>query len=256
MMKSAFYIAGMLCMALAWSVPAQAQPDRAVADTDAVPVRILEIHSGKVFLDGEALPASSVPADLNLDDLDTIVRFSGPVTPAIEIDGIVYVLDEQKLIPLSESSRAGSQVYFFAQPEAAPVPQGRLADAAQRSVPPAEPMPEQEMREASEAAYLQQISERDRSLYNQIRGEQALELETLRLADRIRRTPDAAAKQPLLDQLRAKLDESFELKQQIREDEIVQAEAQITELRRLLDERAARKEQIIDRRLRELIGED
>src|SRR5690606_19554138 len=158
-----------------------------------------------------------------------------------EIDGVVYVLQDERLRVLAETDIADSPVYFLGEP------------GAEAAAAPA-PMSEPQMARMSEAAYLQQLSSRDRTLYEQIRAEQALERETLRLADQVRRTADAVERARLEARLRAKLDESFELKQRIRADEIEQAEAQIGELRRLLDERAARKFQIIERRVRELLG--
>ena len=111
-----------------------------------------------------------------------------------------------------------------------------------------------ELEQAVELAYLRQLSIRDHTLFNQIQREQSMELETFRLAGEYRRANGTADQGRIEDELRDKLDESFELKQQIRTDEIAQAESQIIELRGLLDERSARKDQIIERRLRELIG--
>lgn len=232
---------------LACTVQAQNEGARGSADEESVPVRILEIRAGQMLLDGRVLPEAELPQGLNLEGIeDFSYHFSGPVTPAIEIDGRVYILDGERVISLDESDRAGDQVYFFAQPEMAAAP-----------APPSPPSPPAEpLIQASEQAYLRQLSSRDQSLYEQIQREQALEMETLRLAERIRRTEEAAARDRLVEDLRDKLEASFDLKQRIRADEIEQAEAQIEELRRMLSARQARKAQIIDRRLRELVGDE
>lgn len=250
----------LLAMLLAWVSPMQAQPDSSGADQDSVvPVRVLEILSGKVLLDGEALPDSNLPEDLDLAGIEMTYQFSGPVTPVLEIDGVVYVLTQESEGPrlqlLADTERRGAQVYFMGQPEAEAAAPAReaLASPPAPSAPPSLPSEDDFVEAASQEAYMRQLSSRDRPLYEQIRREQSLELETLRLADRVRRSNDPIARGRLVHELRLKLEASFDLKQRIRADEIEQAEAQIAELRRLLNERAARKDQIIERRLRELV---
>ncbi|NNF57618.1 MAG: hypothetical protein HKN04_05190 [Rhodothermaceae bacterium] len=244
-----------VCLLVASSVALHAQQPPTPASSEAeavVPVRVLEIHAGQVFLDGEALPASHVPADLDLEGLDMIYQFSGPVTPVLEFDGVVYVLmqapEGARLQLLSDTERRDAQVYFMGQPDT-----NAMARAAAATP---EPMPEDDLIEAGEEAYLRQLSSRDRPLYEQIRSEQSLERETLRLADQVRRNADPIARGRLINELRLKLGASFDLKQRIRANEITQAEEQIAELRRLLNEREARKQQIIERRLRDLVGGD
>jgi len=238
-----------LLAVLAFGAPvavAQAQP--APADLEE---HELVIRDGRMFLDGRALPRQNLPPGLDLTGLpEYTVNFLGPVIPVLEIDGVVYMLEGEHLKVLAETDRADSQVYFM--PEALPTPDATAAAADGFRVAYGEEGARE--REAGEEAYLRQLSSRDRSLYNQIQREQALENETLRLAGQIRSTPDGAERERLIRTLREKLDASFELKQEIRAGEIAQAEAQIEELRRLLRERAARKVQIIELRMDELIG--
>lgn len=219
-------------------VVAHAQPTRAA---DATEQHVLEIHDGQMLLDERALPAENLPEGLDLRGIEMTYTFIGPVSPVLEIDGVVYVLEGEHFKRLSETDRAGVQPYFFPEmPEATPQSAARTASPA-----PAE---------ASEEAYLRQVSERDRALYDRIQREVELENETHQIAARIRSTSDPDARERLARRLRDKLDEAFELKQAIRAEEIAQAEAQIGELRRLLDERAARKRSIIERRMEELTG--
>lgn len=220
-------------------------------EREEVHVRVLEIHDGDLLLDGRVLPTSNLPGGLRLDGIEMTYRFSGPVTPVLEIDGEVYVLAGERLIRMDDAAPNRANVYFLGQPEmnvrVAPVTGAGAAMA---------PLPilDDELEQAGELAYLRQLSFRDRTLFNQIQREQSVELETFRLAGEYRRANGTADQSRIEDELRDKLDESFELKQQIRTDEIAQAESQIIELRGLLDERSARKDQIIERRLRELIG--
>ncbi len=221
------------------------------ADNEEVHVRVLEIHDGDLKLDGLVLPTDNLPEGLRLDGIEMTYHFSGPVTPVLEIDGEVYVLDGERLIRMDDAAPNRANVYFLGQPEmnarSAPVTTTGAAMA---------PLPVlvDELERAGEQAYLYQLSSRDRTLYDQIQREQSVELETFRLAGEYRRANDPDDQSRIEDALRDKLDESFELKQQIRADEIAQAESQINELRGLLDQRSARKDQIIERRLRELIG--
>lgn len=234
--------------ALLPALPAQAQPATPPAATEAAPdeaaqPHLLEIRDGRLHLDGRTLPPDATPPGLDLGGLTMEYRFSGPVTPVLEIDGEVYVLQGERLVRHAASSRAAEPVYFL---DSAASPEREAAAA---------PMPEPQLRRASEAAYLQQLSAGDRALFEQIRREEALERESLELAEEIRRTNDPAARARLTERLRADLDEAFELKQAIRTAEVERAETQIEELRRMLHDRGARKQQVIEHRMRELVGE-
>lgn len=242
-----------LLSALCASPPRAQERGEAVtiaADED-VQVRVLEIHDGDVKLDGRTLPAGHVPSGLSLNGIDMIYHFSGPVTPVLEIDGEVYVLDGDRLIRMEDAAPNRANVYFLGQPEM-DAPPSPVTPAS--SEMPGSPGFDEDIDQAGEDAYLRQLSSRDRPLYDQIQDEQSLELETYRLAGEYRRTDDAEARNQIEEALREMLSESFELKQQIRADEIAQAEAQIGELRRLVGDRSSRKQQIIERRLRELTG--
>ena len=98
----------------------QAQ-EREVAASNAadeeVQVRVLEIQDGDVKLDGRTLPAGHVPSGLSLDGIDMTYHFSGPVTPVLEIDGEVYVLDGDRLIRMDDAAPNRANVYFLGQPE-------------------------------------------------------------------------------------------------------------------------------------------
>ncbi|HLT45918.1 MAG TPA: hypothetical protein VK002_01705 [Rubricoccaceae bacterium] len=222
-----------LLLALLLTAPlaaAQAQPATAAAAEQ----HVLEIRDGRMLLDGRVLPPQNLPEGLDLRGIEMTYNFAGPVSPVLEIDGVVYVLEGEHFKRLSETDRANDRVFFI--PDA---PQAEQAAADMQ---------------ASEEAYLQQLSERDHALYGQIQREVDLERETLQLAARIRSASDPAERERLMRRLHEKLDEAFELKQAIRAEEIEQAEAQIEELRRLLRERASRKDSIIERRVEELTG--
>ena len=231
-------------------------PGRALAgDREGVDgggeVRVRESCECGLKLDGIVLTTDSLAGGVRLDGIEVTYDCSGPVPPVLEIDGEVYVLAGERLIRMEDAAPNRANVYFLGQPEmnarVAPVTRAGAAMAPS-------PVLDDDLEQAGEQAYLRQLSFRDRTLFNQIQREQSVELETFRLAGEYRRANDPDDQSRIEDALRDKLGESFELKQQIRADEIAQAETQISELRGLLDERSTRKDQIIERRLLELIG--
>ncbi len=253
-MKAVSLLAVLISLNVLGSPVPQAQEREGPASDAAeevVRTRILEIHGGDVKLDGQTLPSGHLPRGLSLQGLDVTYHFSGPVTPVLEIDGEVYVLEGDRLIRMDDAAPNRANVYFLGQPEMnAPASPIRSASA---EIPRSQVFDDAD-EEEEEDAYLRQLSSRARPLYDQIQDEQSLELETYRLAGEYRRAGNAEDRSRIEEALRDMLNESFELKQQIRADEIEQAESQIDELRRLVDERSSRKEQIIERRLRELTG--
>jgi hypothetical protein len=237
------------------------QPDEESADMTP---HLLEIHSGALWLDGRQLPASSVPDDLDLTGLSMSVEYSGPVTPVVEVDGVAYVLQDERLVRFDESSRAGSQVYFLgeaapAERPAPPAPAATLVREGEEAGASRDELrrdhDDVRLRRAGEAAYMQELSATDRELYDQIRREAELDAEADRLAHEVRSMPAGRDRDAGVERLRGVLAEAFDLKQQIREAEIQRAEAQVEDLRRMLRARHARKAMIIEHRLRELLGQ-
>ncbi len=207
--------------------PADAQMSPASRSTEAtVGVHRLDIRDGRVYHDGTPLPAGAIPADLDIDGVSMSFEYSGPVAPAIGLNGQLYTLEGNRLVPLDEAEM-DRQAFGFAKPE----PLGQ--SAAQQA----------------EQAYLQELSERDRALYERLLREREMEGEALRLAQQIRQNPDAAS---LRAQLREKLDAMFELKQENRREEIRQVEDVLEALRQQLRKREALREQVIQHRMREL----
>ena len=83
-----------------------------------------------------------------------------------------------------------------------------------------------------------------------------LEAETGELACLYQEAPDAAEKQKIKDTIRSKLETLFDLRQKDREQMIARMEKKMADLRKNLDEKKGRREEIIDRRLKDLIGDD
>jgi hypothetical protein len=190
----------------------------------------LEIRDGAVYHDGTKLPESAVPEGLDVEGLNMTFEYSGPVAPAIGLNGQLYTLDGDRLVELDESE-VDRKAFAFAKPQ----PLG-LSPAEQ-----------------AQQAYMQGLSERDRALYERLVREREMEAEAYRLAQQLRQNPsnDAA----LRSQLREKLEAMFELKQENRREEIRQVEEVLQALRQRLQEREAMRDEIIQHRMRELTGQ-
>jgi hypothetical protein len=204
---------------------------------------LLVIEDSQVFLDGRLLP-NAVPADLDLSGLGITLEYSGPVTPVVEVDGQAYVLENGRLTRFEQSSRAGQGVYILGELTAPGAPPAQ-----------AQAMPEDQMALVSEQAYLRGVAERDEALYRKLQQERDLEGEVEALGETVRRTPRGATYTDLRAHLRSRLSDLFRLKMEVRRQEVARAQAQLDEMRELLDLRDARHEAIVDARLREMIGE-
>ena len=104
-------------------------------------------------------------------------------------------------------------------------------------------------------SYLSDVWRSDQNLYSLLRREWLLEREVATIAREIRGLPDGRLRQARIEQLREKLDAIFELKQQNRRLEIAQLEQQLKGLNERLQEREQHRDAIIDRYLKQLIGE-
>ena len=195
-------------------------------------VHRLEIHNGAVYHDGEVLPASALPQGLDINGMNMSFEYSGPVAPAIGLNGRIYTLESGRLVELQEADM-DRQAFGFTRPQ---------------------PIGESAAKQAEEA-YMQGLSERDRALYERLVRERDMEAEALGLARTLRQNPNVPNEATLRSQLREKLEAMFELKQENRREEARQVEEVLQALRQRLQEREAMREEIIDYRMRELTGQ-
>ncbi len=104
-------------------------------------------------------------------------------------------------------------------------------------------------------AYMESIQDRDAGLYDDILKEQLMEMETHRLASRLLATRDDDRRTELREELHANLQEIFELKQVNRRAEVEQLALRLRELRTQMDGREENRNEIILRRIRQLLNE-
>jgi hypothetical protein len=200
-----------------------------------VEVHRLEIRDGRVLHDGVELPASALPEDFDPGSLSFTFEYSGPVMPALTLNGQVYALEGERLIRIEDASAS----------------EGVRAVAMM----PADHASPQERRRQAEDAYLRTLSERDRALYERLMEERDMEEEALRLAYAARRATDPADRDRLRQQLHQQVSEMFDLKQGNRQDEIRQVEEFLEILRRQMADREAAREDLIRQHVSELLGD-
>ena len=103
-------------------------------------------------------------------------------------------------------------------------------------------------------SYLSDTQLSNQGLYSLLVREWRMEREAEALALEIRRLSEGETRTIRIDQLRQKLDEIFELKQQNRRQEIRQLEQELEALHQRLQKREEWRERLIEQRLGQLIG--
>ena len=200
-----------------------------------------EVRDGQVYLDGRLLP-DAMPEGLDLSGFDMApLEYSGPIAPVLEIDGRAYVLEGERLVALDESSRPDRGVYILGDVSPAP------GDARE--------LPEEQMTPIVEAAYMRDVASRNAALYDRMQQEAAMEAEVQALAGRVRSAGPGPERARLREQLRGLLSDLLSLKHEIRGEEIAEAAERLAAARRGLAARQSHHDDIVDGRLRELVGE-
>lgn len=236
MIVRAFVAAALVAAALAG--PARAQTPASASTPATAEEHFFEIVDGQVRLDGRTL-GGAVPDGLDLSGFEIQMAYSGPVTPVVEIDGVAYVLEDDRLVLFETSSRAGRNVYILGEMDRDPAA-----------------MPSERVAEVSREAYLRELAERDRDLYEQMEAEHALESEVLRIAATVRGLPGGPERERLRAHLHGHLSALFSHAQRVRHAELDRAQVEIEAVRRQLVEREREREAMIEGRLRRLCGED
>ena len=251
---------------------------------DAQTTWTVSIQEGVVSVNGEVVPADDVPASLNLSDVNVVLGFSGldqAAPPVVELNGMHYVLvpgglreaneDEVKAYGVSGRGTAfylARDAYMDAHVQAMQAP---LREIEQLSRELAEQGPGEvadRMRKNAEEAsrmaavlpqldtqlYLADVRKENKELYGRMVDEWNREHEVRSLVNQIRALPDGDEREGLEAELRNRLGQMFDFKQENRRREIDQLEAELDELNGRVIERERRREEIIERRFQELLG--
>lgn len=225
--------------------------------------RTLTIHNNTVYLNGTALDSDQLPESLNISGVEAQYRFIGIRKPVVDINGTLYAITD-RLEPVSEDEiRQQNDVSVILQRPQDAAGQG-FATASSRSTQPSdrsasEPVVEESKAESSDMAeahrqYLSEIQRRHQELYRNLVRERRMESESRDIARTIRLLPDGPERKTQIDTLRATLNRIFDLKQENRRREIEQLQRQIDELERRLEQREEMQDEMIERRMNELLG--
>ena len=103
---------------------------------------------------------------------------------------------------------------------------------------------------------LRELKERDPQRYEQVIQERKMETEIKGLAMQCRKSQDNDEKENLKKQIKTRLEKLFDLREAQREIEIKRLEEELTKLKEKMKVRKANRDKIIDRRQKELIGEE
>ncbi|NNE48498.1 MAG: hypothetical protein HKN37_17735 [Rhodothermales bacterium] len=283
--KSMASMAVVVCLGIALMVP---------FDTLAQSMRTLEIRDGVVRIDGKEVPKNSLPESLETKDISLNFAWAGISEPVIEIDGRYYMLDADGLHEAEGNVAVdGARAQFFdalGSVEEGTWYSSGMADPATRRQMEALQGQAREMNEISKqlerrrakdtdqladeirkqaemsaamaaelprlnvATYWEAVRQNDEGLYKQLVDEWNLESEIQALSAEVRSKEKGQVRDELVAQLRARLGQAFELKQDNRRREVDQLESELETLQTRLKERESLRDKIIDRRLRELIG--
>jgi hypothetical protein len=202
--------------------------------------RTLTIRDGTIFVDGKQLASDQLPSDLDLNGVTAQYQFVGIQRPVIELNGRLFAI-ENGLRPVSEEEVNGQKSSVIlqeisARPAAA---QGRASAAS------SDP----------QRQYLNEMQKANRELYERLVRERTMEQQAQNLAHAIRVLPDDSEERRVrVDTLRSLLNEIFELKQENRRREIERLQHEIQKVQRSLQERRQMRDQMIEHRLRQLLG--
>jgi len=107
-----------------------------------------------------------------------------------------------------------------------------------------------------EMRYLEGLKEKDPERYERVSREKKLEREAWNLSRQYRQTEDDKVKARLKEELKNLLDQVFDFRQMNRQEEIEKLEKRLAELKENNQKRLANKEEIVQRRLKQILGDE
>jgi len=103
---------------------------------------------------------------------------------------------------------------------------------------------------------LQEMQKSNPEAYEEMKKERGLEMQAFQLGEKIRGTEDTAEKDKMKAELKPVLGQLFDLREKRKDQEIARLEADLKRLREQVEKRRTNKESVVERRLRELSGEE
>ncbi len=103
---------------------------------------------------------------------------------------------------------------------------------------------------------MDKLKEKDPIRYEQLQKKRELEHKSHSFIEEYRATSVQKEKNKLRDELRSVLNELFDLRELDRQQEIKKLTAKIDDLKKVMNERKKRKKDIVERRLKQLLGEE
>lgn len=233
---------GLLAAAFLAAVPGAAQDTVPVDDEDGVSVQaqrvVIELDDdGHVIVDGRRLS----------DDEGPIVLHVTPVDGQVEVEAVTPRRRAARLARsiLPRHKMPGRPGAFSRQDHEGPM-MGRLLEEFELDVPDVAPFVER---------FHFMFDEPLRESWNEHREVAEMEREARDLARKVRRA-DAGEREALEAELREKLNEIFDRKLELRADTAERLRERSDEETANLERRREAREDIIDRRMRTLLGED
>ncbi len=251
--------------------------------------RMLEIRDGEVRVDDRIVPPKEWPANLQVEGVDLTFSFSGIDRPVVKIGDNYYVIadgslsemdadsykdiywnedqdgagwyrvgfsDEMTKNQMRELDRKAAKMRELSEELAArpSEEENLLAEEMKQTARMAAEMAA-ELPKVQALSYWDQVRATDRDLYNELVREWRLEVEIQELARQIRQSSVSGGEtEKHVGRLRSLLEAAFELKQNNRRRELKQLEQQLHSLDNEMRKREEARSTIIERRLRELIG--
>ncbi len=272
---------------------AWAQQPRVHSFQDKAPGRrSLEIRNGAVFIDGRQLDPDNLPEGFppegaaveyvffpgSDEDLKIQVRgglqyilkgdtlrlslnnslwpgfFDAPVLfiPADSLDAVGDLFEQKAEVLFEQAKRMQDLQHRFAEGNTNELQQmmEEMTLYASEAARTASEFPHIQMQR-----YLQDIQDADQALFDRLIREQRMEREALTMARKFAVMEEGEARRDSIAALRERLTEIFELKQGNRRREVEQLEGKLQELRQAIIERERFRDEIVDRRLKELLGD-
>lgn len=254
--------------------------------------RTLEVRDGQIWLDGRRVTLKYRASPLNLSPGVTLhLQFYGNESPIFSLNGRFFQVRGTRIVPIDPTELFDQEIFIPAAPSFADtsdrmeavmaelIEQARAlqeeAERVYRSIERWRQVRTAELEQRLETirqqaaalskqvrllprleweTYLMHMQRQDAELARRLVEEWTREQELQRQALRIRQMPEGPDREAAIAKLRRQLEEAFERKQQNRQREIAQLEQQLRLLRQRLNERERYRRQIIEQRLRELLG--